>query len=98
VNSPDVIEGIVCDAFEDVALLIGGTAALYQLHDDLIWNLLRRLDRVRVRTLSRLARTSTLGDADASAAGPPRTHPAVERFLLHNRRARADGQANPLEL
>jgi hypothetical protein len=80
-----VIERIVLDAFEDVALLIGGAAALHQLHDDLLWNLLRRLDRVRTRTVARLARQRTAGCAESAAGGPRHTHPAVEEFLLRSR-------------
>jgi hypothetical protein len=79
--SPDLIEGVFRDAFEDVALLIGGAAALHRLKDDLVRTLVRRLDRVRARALSRLARAAD----EQLPERPHRLHPAVEGFLQRNR-------------
>ena len=46
--SEDKVEAVLQDAFEDVALLIGATAGVSGLSDDLMWRLLHRLDRVRL--------------------------------------------------
>ena len=55
---PDVLpaeqEAIFRDAFDDVALVVGGVANLHSLDDDLIWTLMKRLDRIRVRLLRNL--------------------------------------------
>jgi hypothetical protein len=84
-SPPDVIEEIFRDAFEDVALLIGAVAAVHRFRDDLVWTLLRRLDRVRLRALARLSCDGS-GAPGASAPGrPQRSHAAVEQFLRHNR-------------
>jgi len=84
---PAAPENIVRDAFDDVAIVIGGAAASYQLEDDLLWTLMSRLDRIRIRTLHRL---SAGGPATATTA-VPRLHPAVDQFLARNaaREARA---------
>jgi hypothetical protein len=80
-NFADAIEAIVRDAFEDVALLIGGAAALHQLEDGVLQGLVRRLDRVRARALSRLARAA----GQPAPECPHRLHPAIEGFLERNR-------------
>jgi hypothetical protein len=85
-NAPETLpppatpESIVRDAFDDVAIVIGGAAASYQLEDDLLWTLMSRLDRIRVRTLHRL----TAGGPIAATAAVPRLHPAVDQFLARN--------------
>jgi hypothetical protein len=79
------IESIIRDAFEDVALLIGGAATLHQLDDPLVRTLIRRLDHVRSRALARLA----LADAQTRPAPKPEKpyplHPAIEAFLARRR-------------
>ena len=77
-------EGTVRDAFDDVALLIGGVAVIYHLDDDLTWMLMKRLDRIRVRLLRDL-KYSRRDDLEPSVAQPPRVHAAVEEFLVRNR-------------
>lgn len=79
-RATDKVERVIREAFEDVALLIGGTAALHHLRDALVWSLLRRLDGVRKRTLARLPRERL-----PAPTGPDRSHPAVEEFLRSNR-------------
>jgi hypothetical protein len=84
-SPPEVIEDIFRDAFEDVALLIGGVATIYHIRDDLVWTLFRRLDRVRSRALARLS-CDGYRDLGALAPGrPQRSHAAVEQFLQQNR-------------
>jgi hypothetical protein len=83
-HSPDAIEDVICDAFDDVVLLIGGAAALHHLEDSLVRTLVRRLDRVRARALSRLARTVDGAAGESAFECPYRLHPAVEGFLQRN--------------
>ena len=44
-------ESLVREAFDDIALVIGGVSVLHHLDDDLTWTLMKRLDRIRVRLL-----------------------------------------------
>jgi len=44
-------ESLVRRALDDIALIVGGAAALHQLDDDLVWTVIKRLDRIRVRLL-----------------------------------------------
>lgn len=78
-------EGLVREAFDDVALLIGSVAVIHHLDDDLTWTLKKRLDRIRVRLLRDLKGVSRRAHSHASAAQPPRVHAAVEEFLMRNR-------------
>lgn len=78
-------ENLVREAFNDVALVIGGVAVLHHLDDDLTWTLMKRLDRIRVRLLSDLKGTSRRDDFEPTIAQPPRVHAAVDEFLVRNR-------------
>ena len=88
-GQPDAVpagqEAIIRDAFDDVALVIGGIAVLHNLDDDLVWTLMKRLDRIRVRLLRNLKGASTKETFDSGARKPPRTHAAVGEFLTRNR-------------
>jgi len=87
-----VIEAIVREAFEDVALLIGGAAALHQLEDGLVRTMIRRLTRVRAQALSRLAQVGGPAAGDPAPDRPHRLHAAVEGFLQRNSRGRLSAQ------
>jgi hypothetical protein len=78
-------ETLVREAFNDIALLIGGVAVLHHLDDDLTWTLMKRLDRIRVRLLRDLKGTVRLDGIEPATANPPRVHSAVEEFLVRNR-------------
>ena len=78
-------EGLIREAFDDIALVIGGVAILHQLDDDLTWTLMKRLDRIRVRLLRDLKGISRRDDFEPTVAQPPRVHAAVEEFLIRNR-------------
>ncbi len=78
-------ENLVREAFNDIALVIGGVAVLHHLDDDLTWTLMKRLDRIRIRLLRDLKGVSRLECFEPSVAGPPRVHAAVEEFLVRNR-------------
>jgi hypothetical protein len=84
VSSSNQIESIMQDAFEDVALLIGGAASLHQLEDQLVRILIRRLDHVRSRALARLALTNHRANRASMPGKPCPLHPAIEGFLLRN--------------
>jgi hypothetical protein len=78
-------EGLVREAFDDIAILIGGAAASYRLEDDLLWTMMTRLDRIRVRVLRDLKGHARGGAVNTTCAKLPRVHPAVDEFLLRNR-------------
>jgi hypothetical protein len=77
-DTPEV-EALLRDTFDDVALLIGGTAALHPVQDNFVRSLLRRLERVRNRAFSRLPRVVQREGRYSSHPCP--LHPAVEDFL-----------------
>ena len=78
-------ESLARGAMDDVALIVGGAAALHQLDDDLVWTVMKRLDRVRVRFLRDLKGLTTRNQLEPATAMPPRVHAAVEEFLVRNR-------------
>lgn len=73
------------EAFDDIAIVIGGAAVLHRIDDDLTWTLLARVDRIRVRLLQELQRLPAKDLFEPRNAWPPRVHPAVEAFLVRNR-------------
>lgn len=73
------------EAFDDIALVIGGAAVVNRIDDDLTWTLLSRIDRIRVRLLQELKGLPSKGLFEPRSAWPPRVHPAVEAFLGRNR-------------
>ncbi len=77
-------ESLLREAFDDIALVGGGVAVIHHLDDDLIWTLMKRLDRIRVRLLRDLKGLSPRGDFEPSLPKAPRVHAAVEEFLLRN--------------
>lgn len=77
-------ESLVREAFNDVALVIGGVAVIHHVDDDLTWTLMKRLDRIRVRLLRDLRGLSRSDSFEPSAVKPPRVHAAVEEFLVRN--------------
>jgi hypothetical protein len=87
VTSANEIESILLDAFEDVALLISATAVNH-LDDAVIWMMMRRLHRLRLRTLSRLPVVIGRSHSVPAAVMPVGAHPAVEQFLHLNRSVR----------
>jgi hypothetical protein len=78
-------ESLVRAALDDIALLVGGAAALHQLEDDLVWTLTKRMDRIRVRLLRDLKGLAHRDEFEPQATRPPRVHAAVEEFLIRNR-------------
>jgi hypothetical protein len=73
------------EAFDDIALVVGGAAVVHRIDDDLTWTLLARIDRIRVRLLQELQRLPAKDLFEPRNAWPPRVHPAVEAFLVRNR-------------
>ncbi|MBM3749334.1 MAG: hypothetical protein FJW34_26540 [Acidobacteria bacterium] len=78
-------ESLVRAAMDDIALVVGGAAALHHLSDDLVWTLMKRLDRIRVRLLRDLRGLAPRQECEPAAAQPPRVHAAVDEFLFRNR-------------
>ena len=83
-NSADTVEGVFREAFEDVALLIGTVAVVHSLEDGVVRTLLRRLDRVRLRTFARLPQAHGPRPAVKAVSRPRPLHPAVQEFLSRN--------------
>ena len=83
-------ESLVRRALDDIALIIGSAAALHQLDDDLVWTVMKRLDRVRVQLLRDLGGLSSGGQRWSTVPKPPRVHAAVEEFLVRNRAGRGE--------
>jgi hypothetical protein len=77
-------ESLVRGAMDDIALIVGGAAALHQLDDDLVWTVMKRLDRARVRLLRDLKGATSRSQWEPACAKPPRVHAAVEEFLVRN--------------
>jgi hypothetical protein len=73
------------EAFDDIALVIGGAAVLHRIDDELTWTLLARIDRIRVRLFQELQRLPNKDLFEPRNACLPRVHPAVEAFLTRNR-------------
>jgi hypothetical protein len=79
------VECLVRAALDDVALVIGSAAALHQLDDDLVWTVMNRLDRIRVRLFRELKGLAPREQYEPGGARPPRIHAAVDAFLVRNR-------------
>ncbi len=78
-------EQLIRAALDDIALVIGGAAALHHLDDDLVWSMMKRLDRIRVNLFREL--NAKTPDAGAHPVKTPAVHPAVNEFMERNRRA-----------
>jgi len=78
-------EVLVRESLEDIALVIGGAAALHHIDDDLIWSVMKRLDRIRVRLLRDLKGLARRDEFQPNPVKSPRVHAAVEEFLSRNR-------------
>lgn len=84
-QSPKDATALLREAFDDIALVIGGAAVLHRIDDDLTWTLLARIDRIRVRLLEELKGLPAKELFEPRNAWPPRVHPAVDAFLTRNR-------------
>jgi len=79
------VRRLIDGVFEEEALVIGGMAALRELNDDAIWQLIRSLDSIRSRTIRSLDRQDTRTRAKSQRIDL-RPHPAVQDFLIKLRR------------
>jgi hypothetical protein len=75
---PVIEEDKIQQVLADVALVIGSAAVLHHLDDDLVWMIMKQLDRIRARLLRELRGLPPL---DAEVIYPDRLHPAVEEFI-----------------
>jgi hypothetical protein len=78
-------ETLVRNALDDIVVVVGGAAALHQLDDDVVWSVMKRLDRIRVRLLRDLKGLAPRNEEELNGPKPPRVHPAVDEFLARNR-------------
>jgi hypothetical protein len=83
--APSNVESLVREALADVALVIGSAAALHHLDDDLVWTVMKRLDRIRIRLLRELKGLTPREEYESGGARLPRIHAAVDAFLVRNR-------------
>lgn len=82
---------LVREAFEDVAIVFGTAAATHPvLDDDLIWSIMRRLDRIRIRLLRDLQGAAREASSLCSFPPAPRVHPALDDFLVRSRAAEGE--------
>jgi hypothetical protein len=81
-------EQVIRAALDDIALVIGGTAALHHLDDDLVWSIMKRMDRIRVNLFRELS--AKVPDGGLRPARMPATHPAVGEFIERNRRGHGE--------
>lgn len=86
-------EALVRDSFDDIALLIGSAASIHNLDDDILWTVMKRLDRIRIRLLRRLGGVTGREEFEPTGVRPPRTHPAVDEFLARNRAGMGENAA-----
>lgn len=78
-------ETLIREAFDDIALLAGSLAAIHNLDEDLLWTLMKRLDRIRIRLLRNLQGGPARLEFEPEPVRPPRTHASVDEFLARNR-------------
>ena len=79
---------LINDLCEEVALAIGGLAAIYDIDEDLIWRLIKNLDAIRGKALRRVGIRDPTDAGDSPTGGSSfKPHPAIEDFLLKLRRA-----------
>ncbi len=75
---------LIDDLFEELALVIGGLAAVHEMEDDLVWRLVKNLDVIRGKALRRLDDRT---EKESPERGPNlKPHPAIEDFLRNLRR------------
>ena len=77
--------GLLSEAFEETALVLGGLIAVHPIDDDLVWRFVRSIDGVRRKAVRRLDAAQT-GTAAPVSTSPAR-HPAIEHFLAGLRRS-----------
>ncbi len=86
--SPDEnSRAVVTDAFEELALAVGGINAVHALPDPAVWDLARSISHILRRTLARLVSAPVMsipGDHDN-----PDEHPAISRLLRQIREREA---------
>jgi hypothetical protein len=81
------VKDLILDLFEEEALVIGGLVAVHKIEDDVVWRLVKNIDVIRRKILSRIEDKVT-EDGDGGQPRRPnlKPHPAIEQFLLGLRR------------
>ncbi len=75
-NQCTALESSIAELFKEEALLIGSLAANYDMNDDLIWELCRNLDLIRLRFMKKIDQDQT-----GSNRFTKTPHPAVQELL-----------------
>ena len=74
---------LILDLFEEEALAIGGLVALHSVEDDVVWRIVRHLDRIREKTMRRLECWNSNSTEGESVRRPDlKPHPAIDEFLM----------------
>lgn len=82
---------LVRTALEDVAIVFGAAAATNPvLDDDMIWSIMRRLDRIRIRLLRDLKGAAREATSLCNFPPAPLVHPALDDFLVRSRAAEGE--------
>lgn len=78
--SKEEAKEIIRDLFEEEGLVIGGIVSVHEVEDDVVWQLMKSLDVVRRKVLSRLDDSD--GEDEPETKNPNlQPHPAIEEFL-----------------
>ncbi len=75
-KSDQISEELVSTLFREEALLIGRLATNHSLEDDLVWELCRNLDLIRMRFMKKIGQDQAEGSRFNSSP-----HPAVRELL-----------------
>lgn len=82
------VTDLVRALFREEALVIGGLVAVYDLDDEIVWRLMKNLDVIRQKTLSRIENKPTEnGNHRATSRFNLKPHPAIADFLVNLDRA-----------
>lgn len=84
---PQSPAALVCETFADVALAVATVAVVHRLDDSAVWALMRRLERLRRRTLDRVRDRGPLTPAR------PREHIRLWRSSCAGTTRRKDANA-----
>ncbi len=83
--SKEEAHDLILELFEEEALVIGGLVAVHEVDNDLVWRLMKNLDVLMEKSLTRLKNRSDPVRSENKTDIKP--HPAIEEFLEKLRKA-----------
>ena len=84
------IKLLIDEAFEDLALVLGGIFAVHTVSDEAIWQIMKHIDVVHGNLVAQLEGTGP-DDINRNKALGTEPHPAVEALLLKLRKRNSSG-------